>query len=371
MSSPNSKTKSSSCKICGDQAYRLLDKVIAMCIRCKNAYYAYWKKLVDYFSQQSNGKVSVLTAEQYTQWMVSFFNIKNCKFVKHSDKMNKHSSKGFQICKELCAKCRFHVWLFQRIDSKYIPASIVTKIRTQHPFFYSNYSTILKDAKKQLLKFPETSGQISDSDSMQNLKIQSLSPKIYVSGSSNGIVVLNKLIKGVISNYNISKIFRNKIDVQEPIKILQIETSLLSLSGHFPKDALRKNIKDYGHLVKENNNEKLKFDNLQVAETQNDSLIDLTNMNKYFAEFRDASNNVLHNIVNFILVETWKEVIPGQKLEGENLVKCSEYSKKIAERSEYILGATRFLASHDGVDSFRCAPDGKFAVAETALYEKF
>ena len=34
----------------------------------------------------------------------------------------------------------------------------------------------------------------------------------------------------------------------------------------------------------------------------------------------------------------------------------------------HILGAARFFASHDGENSFRCAPDGKIAVTEGALY---
>ena len=149
----STKIRSETCRICGESAYRFLDKVVAMCIRCKNAYYAYWKRLVDFFSEQpefnqvsSLEHTNLFAQSEYVKWIVSFFKTKNCKLTRPNKKvcMSLNNENGYTVCKKLCAKCRFYVWLFQRYDIKGIPASISSRIRIQHPTFYKNYSASIK-----------------------------------------------------------------------------------------------------------------------------------------------------------------------------------------------------------------------------------
>ena len=67
---------------------------------------------------------------------------------------------------------------------------------------------------------------------------------------SNGIVILNDLLTGIIRDESLHEHFRNRLNVAHPIRVLQIETSFLSISGHFPTSTF-KEFAVGGHLIKD------------------------------------------------------------------------------------------------------------------------
>ena len=226
-------------------------------------------------------------------------------------------------------------------------------------------------SKQQILEVFK--GRVSEGQHAQNLAIVNssnqiknklFSPKVKIRSSvlpaalplkmTNGVVILNDLLTGIVLDDYLCQHFRNRLNVKDPVIVLQIETSFLSLSGHFPTSTFKESAV-VGHLIKDHkevttNPEKLTktvpqnclpnmFGGINRYSIEKIPMVhELKALNNSFSSFRDESTNILHTVINFILVESWKEVIPGQNLEGENLMNCSKYSRKIGTRSEYSRG---------------------------------
>ena len=104
------------CTVCLKPGFQHNSSNTTMCVKCKNSFYFYWKKLSVALKKLKHDEADI---EKYTKICIDFLRVTCCKsgrndLLKLSFSEMIHNS--LKPCQQLCAVCRFKAWFFIRVE---------------------------------------------------------------------------------------------------------------------------------------------------------------------------------------------------------------------------------------------------------------